>query len=231
MEPTIMFRYGLLAQLILIIFPLSVLAIPTISCHCFKDRSYDAAHPAAADPYFLATTQNSFFALVFSTDKKNIVIKKQQGTSPDDLWIAYWVASKTGVSPDTLLQAKLKNEAWQDVLAPLRLTTKVLGTQLSNALYAKSSTANLAARVVDELFLKYKIISNGELVAIRQAGASNQELIVASVIAAKTRQPANQVYLEVKNGAIAWGGLLQKAKIDTKNMQHEISSILKLQPQ
>lgn len=76
--------------------PISAYAIPAITCHCFTDRSYDAAHPAAADAYFLATTQNAFFALVFNTDKKSVVMKKQQGTSPDDLWIAYWVASKTG---------------------------------------------------------------------------------------------------------------------------------------
>ena len=49
-----------------------------------------------------------------------------------------------------------------------------------------------------------------------QAGASNQELIIAAVIAAKTVKPARLIYLEVKNGSKTWGILLQEARIDTK---------------
>ncbi|MBC7962340.1 MAG: hypothetical protein H7Y05_05310 [Steroidobacteraceae bacterium] len=198
-----MFRFkaesNLLTLILLFLFPLPALAIPAITCHCFTDRSYDAARPAAADPYLLATTQNSFFAGVFKIDKKTIVIKKQQGTSPDDLWIAYWVASKSGTSPESLLQARLKHESWKDVLAALRLDTKTLGDRFANALNAKSSSAHLAETVVDELFVSYKLLGNGELAAMRQAGASSQELIIATVIAARTRQPVRQIYSEVKN--------------------------------
>lgn len=218
-----------LSLIIILMLPMPALAIPAITCHCFTDRSFEPARPAAADPYFLATTQNSFFALVFNVDKKSIVIKKQQGTSPDDLWIAYWVASKSGASPETLLQAKSKNEAWKDALAPLRLTTKVLGNRFSTALNAKSSTALLAEVVVDDLFIRYQLLEEGDLASMRQAGATSQELIIATVIAAKTRQSAKQIYLEVKNGSKTWGSLLQKASIDTKNMQREISTVLKLQ--
>lgn len=221
----------LLCLILMFTFPMSAFAIPAITCHCFTDRSYDTSHPAAADAYFLATTQNSFFAIVFNTDKKSIVMKKQQGTSPDDLWVAYWVASKAGKIPDGLLQAKSKSDSWKNIVVPLNLPSKILGKRFLNALNANVPTDRLSEAVVDELFLKDQLLGEKDLADIRKAGANNQELIIATVIATKTRQPAKQLYLAVKAGTKTWGSLLSWTKIDTKNMQQEVANILKLHPQ
>lgn len=216
----------LLCISLLFMLPMPALAIPAITCHCFTDRTFEPARPGAADPYFLATTQNSFFALVFNTDKKTVVMKKQQGASSDDLWVAYWVALKSGTPPENLLKEKHGKLSWDEVLAPLRLSTKVLGTRFSSALKAKSSSAHLAETVVDDLLTRYRMHDEAELTAMRQLGASSQELILAAVISARTGRPAKQMIMEVKSRTKTWGQLLQWAQIDTRNMQQEVSTTL-----
>lgn len=217
-----------LLAIAILMLPEAALAMPAITCHCFTDRSFDPSQPAKADPYFLATTQNSFFAEVFGVEKRTIVMKKQQGTSSDDLWIAYWLAAKTQTPAETLLQAKEGKAAWPDVIAAQRLATKKLSPRFATALKAKGATAHLAETVVDDLVTSHKLLADADLAALRKAGASSQELILAIVLAAKTGQPSLQIYREVKNGGRTWGSLLQDAAIDTKNMQQEISRLLKL---
>ena len=223
-------NFCLFNLILLLALPLPALAMPAITCHCFTDRSFNPAQPALADPYFLATTQNSFFAALFNVDKKSIVMKKQQGTSADDIWVAYWVASRSTVSVEVLLQAKEAKENWPEVIAPLRIPAKKLGSSFASSLSSKQSTARLAEAVVDELFLRYRLLQAAELTAMRKAGASNQELIITTLISAKSRKPARQVYAEVKSGAKTWGSLLEGVRINAKNMQQEITATLKLEP-
>lgn len=224
---TIQARIVLLGIVAWLALPQTAKAIPAITCHCFTDRSYDAAHPAAADPYFLATTQNAFFAAVFNTDKKTVVMKKQRGASSDDLWVAYWVASRAGMSAESLLQAKIEKETWSDVLSPLRLTRKMLGTRFSAALDARGSSTRLAEAAVDDVLVQYRLLDNGELMAMRKAGVSNQEVIIATVIAARTGQPARLICIEIRKGARTWGSFLDGAKIDAKDIPQVIALMLR----
>jgi len=216
-----LFRLGVV---ILSMLPAPAFAIPAITCHCFTDRSYDAAHPAAADPYFLATTQNSFFAAAFGIDKKTIVINKQRGVSADDLWVAYWIAARTGADPATLIQERTTKGSWRQVATVSAIPVKSLGTRVADALKANAADERLANAVVDELLLRFRFYGEPELTALRKAGAGNQELVLAGLVAAKIRQPTIQLYRNVRGGSTSWGALLQRAKIDPAEIQSEVAA-------
>ena len=106
------------------------------------------------------------------------------------------------------------------------VTDRKLGARFAASLYAKSSTARLAETVVDDLFIQYRLLGETELASLRKAGGTNQELILATLIAFKTRQSATQLYLEVKSGSKSWGALLERAKINPAEIQKEIISLI-----
>jgi hypothetical protein len=216
--------YSYFVLLLCIVSPVPALAAPAITCHCFTERAYDPARPALADPYFLATTQNSFFAAAFAVDKKTIVMKKQQGIASAELWIAYWLAARSGADPESLLQARKTKGSWRQVAAPLRISAKTMGGRFSEALQANAADDRLADTVVDELLLRFRFYGEAELTALRKAGAGNQELIISAMVAFRTRQPASQFYREVKSGSTSWGALLDRAIISPAEIEKEMNA-------
>ncbi len=212
---------------VLLLLPLSSQASPSITCHCFTDRAYDPSRPALADPYFLATTQNSFFAALFKVDKNMIVMKKQAGNSADDLWIAYWVASGSGTTGEALLAARDKKRSWQEVVVPLGLPAKSVGEQFVHAVTSGASAAKLAQVVVDEVLVRQRLLGEREIASLRKEWASNQEIIITALIAAKIRRPAIGIYRDVKKGSKSWGALLSEAKIQPADIQAEFAARLK----
>ncbi len=223
-----MFKQALISLMLLLILPLSAMALPAITCHCFTDRAYDPTHPEAADSYFLATTQNTFFATVFSTEKKMIVKKKQQGTLMDDLWIAYWAAEKSDSSPESLLQARGAKKNWSEVFGQLGLSREILGANVSSAVKSQAPDERLAQLVVDDLFTRFRLLPEVERADLRMQGVSNPEMILATLVAAKTKQSAGQIYLEVTGGLKTWGAKIDEAKIDMSEIQKEISALLNI---
>lgn len=214
--------------LTVLLLPKPATAIPAITCHCFTERKFNSERPSDADPYFLATTQNSFFAEIFHVDKKSIVLKKQSGVSSDDLWIAYWIASKMRLPAEKLLQTKEEKGSWKDAIKAHHISTATLGHQFSKVLNSMQFTKPLAEAVLDELILQNQLLDAGELTTIRKSGASNQELIISILICGKTRQPARELYQRVKSGKETWGSMFTTAGIDSRNLQHEVSALLKL---
>lgn len=222
-----MFKSTTFFLMLFFIFPVSAMAIPTINCHCFQDMSYNPEQPAAADPYFLASVQNSFFAAVFDAEKRSVVKMKRNGTSADDLWIAYWTGKQSGVSSEKLLKQKQAKGEWKAVIEKLNQTSVASNSQLSLALQEKAANTALAQAVVEDVFTHYQLLSQDKLKAMRKAGASNQELIIATLIAKRTSTSAEKVFLDVKSGSKTWGTYVNLAQVNVNELQNEFSRLLK----
>lgn len=221
--PRIIIRALMAGIAVIMAFPAAASAV---TCHCFTDRSYDPARPTLADPYFLAATQNSFFAAVFRVDKKSIVLKKQQGRSSQELWAAYWLGTRSATDPEALMRERKTKGGWRQVTAVQGLTAKNQGGKIAAAFVADASDDALADAIVDDLLIRYRFHAENELAALRKAGAGNQELILAGLISAKTRRGALSMYREVRGGKMSWGGELQRAKIDPATIQDEIITLV-----
>lgn len=219
-------RHLYLLLLLFVLFPAASWAIPAITCHCFTERVYDPKRPSGADPYFLATTQNSFLAAVFVVEKKTIVIKKQSGAAADDLWIAYWLSARTGRDVEKLLQERKGKDTWRQVTTPLSIVDNAPGSRVAAAFKKNAPDEQLAMAVVDELLLRFRFHSETELSQLQQAGASPQEKILAGLIAAKSRQSATRIYRQVKEGKTTWGELLQRAQISSTEIQAEVTALV-----
>jgi hypothetical protein len=217
-----------LLLLLLALFPAPGEAIPAITCHCFTERSYDPGRPTAVDPYLLATTQNSFMAAAFAMEKKTIVIKKQAGAGGDDLWIAYWLAARTGRDVEKLLQERKSKGSWRQV-APSLATVDIdnaPGGRVAAAFKKNAPDEQLAIAVVDELLLRFRFHHESELTQLQHAGASHQEKILAGLIAARSRESATRIFRQVKEGKTSWGELLRGAQISSTEIQAEVTALM-----
>lgn len=225
-------RFIMLAVLLLIpvqgFAAMPQMGISGITCHCFTNMSYDPEQPTLADPYFLANAQNSFFAAAFKVEKREIVVKKQKGVSAEDLWASYWLAAKSGRDANALLKERPEQGSWKKVAAGLSIPAGALGPKVADALKRNAPDQQIAQAVLDQLLVRTRFHTEGDLGALRKAGAGNQELVLSALLASKIRQPALQLYRDVKKGSASWGSLLQRAKIEPGEIQSEVTALVRL---
>ncbi|HET9553331.1 MAG TPA: hypothetical protein VFP50_10215, partial [Anaeromyxobacteraceae bacterium] len=129
--------------------PAAARAEGTGGCHCFQDRTFDPARPAAADPYVLATTRSSLLSAAYGIQKASLVRAVMTGSAPEDLWIAEWVGAKAGRPAAQLLAAREERGSWP---AALQGATG-LGAPFEAALAAGGDARSLAALAVDDVLV------------------------------------------------------------------------------
>lgn len=207
-----------------ILFTVSAHAMP---CHCFPTRAYDPGKPGAADPYFLTTTQNSFFAISFGLDKKYVVFAKQKPTSTaENLWIGYWVAQKLGVNVSDLLNMRRGTNSWKVALIAKKVHLENLPDAFTSLLNTGANDRLLSRFVVNWQLEEMGLASRQNLERLRQEGADDPETIIATIITFKTSQSSLELFRQVKKGETNWGSQLHKTGMDGGDMVKEIHDVL-----
>ncbi len=193
-------------------------ATSTINCHCFQNRTFDQQNSAAADSYFLATTQNSFLSLVYNVDKGTIVKAKMSGVGGAHLWIVFDLAKRSGQRTSQVEQLYLHAKQWTDVFRQLRLTPQQLGETYWQM---GGNPEGLANYIVDQHLKKYFSVKPVELKKWRNQGMGRKELILAIILEGEP----DKLYHQVTSGMQTWGELLNEQGIaDGKAINQKLAS-------
>jgi hypothetical protein len=220
------FRALMLLALLLAAGPALANPLSAVTCHCFTDRSYDAARPEAADAYYLAATQNTFFAQLFKTEKKLLVRGKQKGMLMEDFWVAHYVAGQTESSAEKLLKARYEHPNWGATLAAQGIDEKSLEPFFANALKSENTGTRLDRVIVDELLARHGVLAKGEVPLLRQAGLENQEMLMVALLAKKNGKPVQTIAQEKSAAGKSWSALCHEAGIDIARIDREITVLL-----
>lgn len=203
------------------------IAAPTVTCHCFQDRSFDPQRPSAADPYILATAQNSLLAAAFGLPKKEVVRVKMAGTSGDRLWVVHYLAAHLKRSAEEIDAERVRSTDWQGVLRSMNLDPAALSSRFVAILLKGGNDEELAAAAADATLETRLGADPAAVEALRKAGASNQETILALFLERRSGHPPLALFRKVKSGNATWGEILSASAIEPMNLDDEIGRLLR----
>jgi len=196
------------------------------SCHCFRDRDYDPAHPDKSDEYLLATASNSLLSAAYGVPKREIVQARMSGTSGEDLWISTYAAQRLGADAGILMTARASAASWRDVVHSRGGQLELLGPRFVAALAAEVADAALARIAAAETLAARLGTPWQELDTLADRGATLQETVLAALIGAWSARPAPAVYTDVKTGKSGWSRLLATVNRIPKQMEVEVPKVL-----
>jgi len=205
----------------------NTLAAPAITCHCFQDRSFEVQSPAAADPYILATTQNSLLAAAFGLSKREVVSAKMAGVPADRLWVVQYLAFRSGLDAGQVEAARQLRGNWASALSTLHLDPATLAPGFVAVLDRGGEENALAAAVVDVTLALRLGAESAVIQRLRAAGADDQETVLALFLERRTGQSGDELFRRVKSGKTTWGEILHASAIEPANIDDEMARLLR----
>lgn len=195
------------------------------TCHCFRDREYDPANPAASDAYLLATSSNSLLAAVAGIPKRDIVQALMTGTAGADLWIAAHAARRRGGDARTVLQARAGAASWRELFRAGGGDLEALGPRFVAALASGADDATLA-RIAAAAALAERVgVPWDQLDALAARGATYQETVAAALIGRWAGKSAPEVFDSARTGP-GWSSQLAAAGLVPKAVEGNILKLL-----
>lgn len=212
-----------LAALSVLVVAAPALGASTVTCHCFRDRSFDPARPAAADTYVLATSRNSLLAEAYGVSKGTVVRALMTGTPPEDLWVAHEVARLTGLAVREVLDAKSRERSWVAALEALAVD----GGRLDPELARRIRTGRAPASVVVDRVLRERLKVPAERIrALREAGAGDAQTVAACVLGRLTGEEPVDLFWKVRSGDTTWGALFHAAGVAPSDIDETIARLM-----
>jgi hypothetical protein len=194
--------------------PAAAGAEPTGACHCYQDRTFDPARPAAADPYILATSRSSLLSAAYGVEKRSLVSAVMTGTPAEDLWVAPYAGGRTGRPAAALLALRQDRGSWKAALAGLQ----GLDAPFAAAVERGADAAALASLAVDAVLVSRLHATPAGLRALADAGATPEERILATVLAAQLAAPTAPLVVQVRSGRASWGEVLRDAGLAPRDL-------------
>ncbi len=194
-----------------------------VTCHCFRDRSYDRGDPGAVEPYLRATAGNSLLSVAFGVPKGDLVRALMGGTAGGDLWVAHAAAKVTGREAASLLTERAGGRLWPAILGE----GKGLGAVPRRILAEGGDAGRLADALVDEVLVARLGIAPADLAALRRLTPSYQETILAVLAGRWTKRSPAALAADVKAGRTTWGALLHAAGIAPDQIDARLPALLK----
>ncbi len=204
----------LLAAAVAATAPFASQAAPTAACHCYQHRTFDPARPAAADPYILATTRSSLLSAAFGVDKRSLVSAVMTGTAAEDLWVAHHAGARTGRPAAALLVLRAERGSWAAALDGLH----GLDAPFAAALAGGADGRALAALAVDDVLRSRLRVTPAAVSSLREAGATPEERILASALAAHLSAPTAPLVVQVRAGKATWGQVLADSGLAPRDL-------------
>lgn len=210
------FPRGCLVLLCLLVTLFPVQETHAVSCHCFRDRTFEPSKPASADPYILATARNSLVAAASGVDKGSVVRQRMSGATETDLWLSQYLSTQVERSADQLLSARDRSPSWSAALETLKLDTGKLGSAFEAA--RKRGDADRMARTLADQVLG-RSFNAGEptMARLGEGGTDIAESALSLYLAGGMNRTPESVWSEVKSGKRTWGELFNALgiRIDT----------------
>jgi hypothetical protein len=197
-----------------------------VSCHCFKQRTFEQTRPDSADPYILATARNGLLAAASGTQKSDVVRARMTGATESDLWFSLFLAARTGTSAKTLKGAHAGSTSWAEALDSLHLSTENLGPAFESARRA-GGDEGMSLALADLALAQGFKVNSGSLKKLRAAGAGNAEVALSLLLAERTERQPEAVLEDVIMKRQTWGSLLFSAGIAPEAVSDLIAAFYK----